>query len=105
MKLRIGNTWDYFLAEVFEEDFYRKLEEFLEIEYRANGYTRRGKSFTAYRLTRFRRKAVIIGQDPYHQPDRLTVSPFPFRRGARAAVAANIFRELGRTWAYGCRVR
>jgi len=97
MKLRIGNTWDYFLAEVFEEDFYRKLEEFLEIEYQNQRiYPARENLFTAYRLTRFRHvKAVIIGQDPYHQPGQAHGIAFSVPDGVRVPPSLqNIFREL-----------
>lgn len=97
MELRIGNAWDLLLADLYKEDFYRRLEEFLEGEYQNHRvYPKKADLFSAYRLTRYRDiKAVIIGQDPYHQPGQAHGICFSVPNGVPVPPSLqNIFREL-----------
>ncbi len=51
-----------------QKDYYKFLEEFIEVEYKAKTiYPSKDKIFNAFNLTNFEDiKVVILGQDPYH---------------------------------------
>jgi uracil-DNA glycosylase len=70
MKRITGNKWDGLLAEEWQKPYYQELRSFLIEEYK-NGtvYPPAGDIYNALRLTDYDDvKAVILGQDPYHEP-------------------------------------
>lgn len=70
MKVKIEDSWNRILAEEFEKPYFASLVQFVKSAY-ANGvvYPPPGKIFEAFNRTPFDKvKAVIIGQDPYHEP-------------------------------------
>lgn len=70
MKVKIEDSWNRILAEEFEKPYFSSLVQFVKSAY-ANGvvYPPPGKIFEAFNRTPFDKvKAVIIGQDPYHEP-------------------------------------
>ena len=70
MKVKIEDSWNRILAEEFEKPYFASLVQFVKSAY-ANGvvYPPPGKIFEAFNRTPFNKvKAVIIGQDPYHEP-------------------------------------
>jgi len=70
MKVKIEESWNRILAEEFEKPYFASLVQFVKSAY-ANGvvYPPPGKIFEAFNRTPFDKvKAVIIGQDPYHEP-------------------------------------
>lgn len=67
--VKIDNSWDLVLKDVFYGTNYLNIREFLKYEY--SHYTIFPKAsdiFNAFRLTPYENvKVVIIGQDPYHK--------------------------------------
>ncbi len=64
----ISNDWNDCLKNEYSKDYYRKLFEFVKHEYDTQVvYPPSGDIFNAFHYTSFKdTKAVIIGQDPYH---------------------------------------
>ena len=64
------NGWEDFFAREMSKSYFAELMRFVEAAY-AEGevYPPQEKIFAAFELTPFERvKAVILGQDPYHEP-------------------------------------
>lgn len=77
--------------------YFRSLETFLEREYRTTTvYPPAHEVFEALRLTPLRNaRAVLIGQDPYHQPGQAHGLAFSVRPGVTPPPSLrNLFREL-----------
>lgn len=74
----IGNDWDLALKDEFEKDYFIKIEEFIDEEYRTKTiYPPYEDIFNAFKLTPLANvKVVILGQDPYHEEVRLMDSLF-----------------------------
>ncbi|MCQ2567369.1 MAG: uracil-DNA glycosylase [Mogibacterium sp.] len=95
--VNIGNDWDELLAAEFEKDYYRELRSFLINEYNEGTvYPSADKIFTALKLTAYSDvKAVILGQDPYHEPGQAQGLAFSVPTGTKYPPSlVNIFREL-----------
>lgn len=93
----IGNGWDELLAEEFKKDYYLELREFLRKEYDAETvYPDMHHIFNALRLTPPEEvKAVILGQDPYHEPGQAHGLCFSVPEGVPAPPSlVNIRKEL-----------
>lgn len=93
----IGNSWDDVIGEEFEKEYYQKLRRFLKEEYaRHEVYPDAYSIFNALKLTPYDKvKAVIIGQDPYHQPGQAHGLCFSVGEGVKQPPSLkNIFREL-----------
>ena len=67
---RIGNDWDALLAEEWSKPYYQELSSFLRQEYRTETvYPPAEDVFNALKFIPYNDvKAVILGQDPYHEP-------------------------------------
>ena len=70
MEVKIEESWKRVLADEFEKPYFAELAAFVKSEYRAGPvYPPPGRIFAAFERTPFDKvKAVIIGQDPYHEP-------------------------------------
>lgn len=93
----IGNSWDEFLAEEFKKEYYLKLREFLKKEYDAETvYPDMHHIFNALKLTPTEEvKAVILGQDPYHEPGQAHGLCFSVPEGVPAPPSlVNIRKEI-----------
>lgn len=93
----IGNDWDDVLAGEFEKEYYRKLRTFLIGEYRNHTvYPDMNDIFNALKYTPYSKvKAVILGQDPYHEPGQAHGMAFSVREGTEQPPSlVNIFKEL-----------
>ncbi|MDY3724070.1 MAG: uracil-DNA glycosylase, partial [Candidatus Borkfalkiaceae bacterium] len=66
----VGNDWDEVLKDLFKSENYLKIREFLKKEYSEHVvYPSPYDIFNAFKLTPYSAvKAVILGQDPYHEP-------------------------------------
>ena len=94
---KIGNGWDQILAEEFEKEYFRKLEAFLEGEYESQTiYPPREDIFNALKASDYgATKVVILGQDPYHEPDQAHGMCFSVRKGVKIPPSlVNIYKEL-----------
>ena len=95
--VNIGNSWDDVLAGEFEKEYYRELREFLKNEYSAHRvYPEMKNIFNALRHTPYDKvKAVILGQDPYHQPGQAHGLCFSVQKGVKQPPSlVNIFKEM-----------
>ena len=74
----ITNDWLEPMKPEFSKPYYRKLYETVKREYETRRIFPEAKDiFNAFDFTPLSRvKAVILGQDPYHEPGR-TGSAFP----------------------------
>lgn len=95
--VNIGNSWDQVLQGEFDKDYYLKLREFLKHEYGSRViYPSMYDIFNALKFTPYEKvKAVILGQDPYHQPGQAHGLCFSVQRGVpQPPSLVNIFKEL-----------
>ena len=94
---KIGNGWDQILAAEFEKEYFRKLENFLDEEYASQTiYPPREDIFNALKASDYSTtKVVILGQDPYHEPDQAHGMCFSVRKGVKIPPSlVNIYKEL-----------
>ena len=93
----IGNDWDDVLAVEFEKAYYQNLRSFLNDEY-ANKviYPEPKYIYTALKLTSFADcKVVILGQDPYHEPNQAHGLAFSVGKNVDIPPSLiNIYKEL-----------
>lgn len=95
--VQLGNSWDTLLQDQFRQDYYLQLREFLKTEYRTQTvYPPMGEIFNALKETSYEKvKAVILGQDPYHQPGQAHGMCFSVRKGVEPPPSLkNIYKEL-----------
>ena len=64
----IGNDWDLLLQDEYKKDYFQKLINFIDNEYKIKTiYPKKSEIFSAFRFTSYKdTKVVILGQDPYH---------------------------------------
>lgn len=97
MRERFGNDWDTLLAEEFEQDYMKELQEFLAREYREHTvFPPKEDIFNALRYTAYQEvKVVVLGQDPYPGKGQAHGLSFSVRDGiALPKSLQNIFKEL-----------
>jgi len=95
--VNIGNEWDEILSPLFESENYKKIREFLKVEYSTRTiYPSMFDIFNAFKLTPYNKvKAVILGQDPYHEPGQAHGLCFSVKEGtALPPSLVNIYKEL-----------
>lgn len=95
--VHIGNDWDELLAEEFQKAYYGELRKFLVSEYgNYTVYPDMYDIYNAFKLTSYNdTKVVILGQDPYHEPDQAHGLAFSVRNGVRVPPSlCNIYKEL-----------
>lgn len=93
----IKNNWYQLLKEEFETDSYKNLEQFLNQEYKEKTiYPAPEKVFNALNLVKFDDvKVVILGQDPYHNPNQAHGLSFSVEKDINLPPSLiNIFKEL-----------
>lgn len=95
--VHIGNSWDEILEGEFDKEYYLKLRQFLIGEYKSRViYPDMYHIFNALKFTPYEKvKAVILGQDPYHQPGQAHGLCFSVQKGMpQPPSLVNIFKEL-----------
>lgn len=95
--MKLGNEWDRILAGEFKKEYYLKLREFLKKEYASNIiYPEMHDIFNALKSTPYNHvKVVILGQDPYHEPEQAHGLCFSVKHGVAIPPSlANIYKEL-----------
>ncbi|MDR1403496.1 MAG: uracil-DNA glycosylase [Tannerellaceae bacterium] len=98
MDVKIEQSWKVQLASEFEKDYFRLLTDFVRQEYRQETvYPAATAIFTAFEHCPFDKvKAVILGQDPYHEPGQAHGLCFSVKDGVRYPPSLiNIFQEIG----------
>lgn len=95
--VKLGNDWDEILKEEWEKPYYKQLRQFLKKEYSTYQiYPDMHDIFNALKYTSFADcKAVIIGQDPYHEPGQAHGLCFSVKPGVPLPPSLkNIYKEL-----------
>lgn len=93
----IGNDWDDQLKDEFDSEYYSRLRDFLNEEYMNHTiYPMPKYIYTALKLTSFKdTKVVILGQDPYHEPDQAHGLAFSVGKNVEIPPSLqNIYKEL-----------
>ncbi|NLD26853.1 MAG: uracil-DNA glycosylase, partial [Acholeplasmataceae bacterium] len=95
--MQLGNSWDQLLKEEFEKEYYQNLRQFLIREYQHYQIFPKAEDiYNALRLTDYSDvKAVILGQDPYHNYHQAHGLCFSVFEDAPIPPSLNnIFKEL-----------
>lgn len=97
MKNQIPDEWRQALAAELETDRWQRLQQFLESEYQQHTvFPPQELIFTALQQTSLSNvKAVILGQDPYHDDGQAHGLSFSVQKGVRLPPSLrNIYQEL-----------
>ncbi len=95
--VHLGNDWDEILQDEFQKPYYLKLREFLKEEYRTKTiYPDMNNIFAALKASSFKdTRVVILGQDPYHEPNQAHGLCFSVLKGVAVPPSlVNIYKEL-----------
>ncbi|MGN1399620.1 MAG: uracil-DNA glycosylase [Erysipelotrichaceae bacterium] len=93
----INKTWDEFLNNEFKQDYFQKLSAFLKNQYQTETiYPAKTDVFNAFLYTDLDKvKVVILGQDPYYQPNQAMGLAFSVNRNVPLpASLKNIYQEI-----------
>ncbi len=93
----VNNQWDPFLMDEFEQPYFKKLSEFLKEQYQKTiVYPQKAEVFSSFYYTDYPNvKVVILGQDPYHQPQQAHGLSFSVKPHVPPPPSLlNIFKEL-----------
>lgn len=99
----IDDEWDAALEGEFEKDYFLRVMEFVDEEYKTKTiYPAYDEIFNAFKLTPLSNvKVVILGQDPYHEEGQAhglafsTPDGHPIPRSLK-----NIFKEINNEYGY-----
>ena len=95
--VNIGNDWDEILKGLFESEKYLSIRKFLAKEYSEREiYPSMYDIFNAFKITPYKSvKAVILGQDPYHEPNQAHGLCFSVKEGVKLPPSlVNIYKEI-----------
>lgn len=95
--IKFDNGWDDVLAPLFADEKYLKIREFLKEEY--SNYTVYPNMYDLYNCFRYtdikNLKVVILGQDPYHEPNQAHGLCFSVKDGVTLPPSLkNIYKEI-----------
>lgn len=91
------HTWTTFLEKESNEEYYKELMHFLDNAYATKTiYPPREGVFTCFQACALEDvKVVILGQDPYHQPNQAHGLCFSVQKGVKIPPSLrNIYKEL-----------
>ena len=89
--------WERALKDEFGKDYYKRLYAFVKSEYQSHVvYPPADRLFTALHLTPLESvRAVILGQDPYHEPGQAMGMSFSVPEGVEIPPSLkNIYKEI-----------
>ena len=95
--VNLGNDWDEILQDEFKKEYYVNLRRFLKSEYtNYTVYPNMHDIFNSLKTTAYSDvKAVILGQDPYHNPGQAHGMAFSVQPGVPAPPSLiNIYKEM-----------
>lgn len=101
--VQFNNTWDILLKDEFKKPYYLNLRKFLVQEYRTQTvYPNMNNIFNALKYTDYKDvKVVILGQDPYHQPNQAHGLAFSVSKGVNPPPSLqNIYKEIHAEYGY-----
>lgn len=99
----IGNDWDSVLKDEFEKEYFLNIMKFVDREYDSKTiYPPYDDIFNAFKLTPLSNvKAVILGQDPYHEAGQAHGLAFSTPEGRPIPMSLkNIFKEINSEYGY-----
>ena len=89
--------WNDLFQQEIEKPYYQELMAFLDEEYKTKTiFPPREDLFTCFDVCPYEKvKVVILGQDPYHQPNQAHGMCFSVRKGVKVPPSlVNIYKEL-----------
>lgn len=95
--IRITKNWATLLQDEFQKPYFQNLQKFLEDEYSTHTiYPTMENIFTALNAVKFEDvKVVIIGQDPFHEPNQAHGLAFSVQDGVEVPPSlVNIYKEI-----------
>lgn len=95
--IRITKNWANLLKNEFEKPYFKELQDFLEKEYSTKTiYPEMANIFNALNAVKYEDvKVVIIGQDPYHEPNQAHGLAFSVQDGVEIPPSlVNIYKEI-----------
>ena len=92
----IGNEWDSVLNDLFNSELYGNIRTFLKKEYFTQTvYPPMQDLYNCFKLTPYNKvKVVILGQDPYHNPNQAHGLCFSVKITPYPPSLVNIFKEI-----------
>jgi uracil-DNA glycosylase len=98
MKIKMEKSWSSTLNEEFQKPYMQEIREFLSNELKNNKtiYPAKENFFNAFCFAPFNRThVVIIGQDPYHNPEQAHGLSFSVQKKIKIPPSLqNIYKEL-----------
>ncbi|MBQ4645102.1 MAG: uracil-DNA glycosylase [Clostridia bacterium] len=101
--VQFNNSWDILLKDEFKKPYYLNLRKFLVQEYRTQKiYPHMDNIFNALKYTDYQDvKVVILGQDPYHQPNQAHGLCFSVQKGVNPPPSLqNMYKEIHAEYGY-----
>lgn len=101
--VQFNNSWDILLKDEFEKPYYLNLRRFLAQEYKTQTiYPHMNDIFNALKYTDYQNvKVVILGQDPYHQPNQAHGLCFSVKKGVTPPPSLqNMYKEIHAEYGY-----
>ena len=95
--VQFNNSWDILLKHEFGKPYYLNLRKFLVQEYKSQTiYPHMNDIFNALKYTDYKDvKVVILGQDPYHQPNQAHGLCFSVKKGVNPPPSLqNMYKEI-----------
>ena len=95
--IKIDNDWKGLLDLEQQKEYYKRLREFLAVEYKTKTvYPPSDSIFKAFEITSLSNvRVVIIGQDPYHTPNTANGLAFSVNKGCTIPPSLrNIYQEI-----------
>lgn len=103
--IKIDNDWKDFLNSEQQKEYYKRLREFLAVEYKTKTvYPPSDSIFKAFEITSLSNvRVVIIGQDPYHTPNTANGLAFSVNKGCTIPPSLrNIYQEIDNEYGEHC---
>lgn len=101
--VQFNNSWDILLKDEFQKPYYLNLRKFLVQEYKSQTiYPNMNDIFNAFKYTDYKDvKVVILGQDPYHQPNQAHGLCFSVKKGVNPPPSLqNMYKEIYAEYGY-----
>jgi len=98
MEIKMETSWKNALSDLFDKPYFSQIADHLKAEKALNTiiYPSGGLIFNAFSLTPYEKvKVIILGQDPYHNPNQAMGLSFSVPDGMKQPPSlVNIFKEL-----------
>ncbi len=101
--IKFNNSWDILLKDEFQKPYYLNLRKFLVEEYKTQTiYPNMNDIFNSLKYTDYKDvKVVVLGQDPYHQPNQAHGLCFSVKKGVNPPPSLqNMYKEIHAEYGY-----